>query len=136
MTGTVTGATGDQHEAERRFRQVPARINADEVQVRRARLLDADILIGIGAMGLILPVRAGRLGEIETATRLMRPWVFAIGADAASWLEHWRDPPAPGWHDILALSKRGQLNIEGNLVPFMQHLQFVKDVLAAPRTIR
>ena len=124
-----------EREAERRLRAVPARLNADPVHARRAWLLDADILIGIGGTGRILPVRAGRLGEIEPASRLMRPWAFAVRADAATWIQHWQDPPPPGWHDILALSKRGQLTIEGNLVAFMQHLQFVKDVLAAPRMV-
>jgi hypothetical protein len=125
-----------ERKVERRLRAVPAAINADPVLVRRASLLDADILVGIGGAGFILPVRAGQLGAIEPATRLMRPWTFAIRADAATWLEHWRDPPRPGWHDILALAKSGKLTIEGNLIPFMQHLQFIKDMLAAPRHIR
>ena len=123
-------------EAERRMKAIPTAINADAVYARRARLLDADVLIGIGQTGFILPIRAGRLGEIEPASRLLRPWTFAIRADAPTWMEHWINPPRPGWHDIFALSKRGLMTMEGNLIPFMQHLQFVKDVLAAPRQIR
>ncbi len=131
-----TSSPDAQEEVERRFRSVPALVNADAVHARRARRLEAEILIGIGEMGLILPVRAGCLGELQPASRLMRPWTFAIRADAGTWLQHWRDPPAPGWHDILALSKRGLLTVEGDLVPFMQHLQFIKDVLATPRGAR
>lgn len=125
-----------QREAERRLLAVPAAINADGLSARRGHLLDADVLIAVGATCFILPIRAGRLGEIEPATRLLRPWTFAIRSDASTWLEHWRDPPKAGWHDIFALSKRGLMTIEGNLIPLMQHLQFVKDVLAAPRHIR
>ena len=36
-------------------------------------------------------------------------------------------------HDLLAMTKRKAARVEGNLLPFMQHLQYVKDVLAAPR---
>ena len=137
MTGAGMTATSElQHEAERRAKAIPAAINADEVHARRGRLLDADILIGIGPAGFVLPVRAGRLGELEAATRLLRPWAFAIRADAATWIEHWKSPPRASWHDIFALSKKGLLTMEGNLVPLMQHLQFVKDVLAAPRAYR
>ncbi len=138
MTGAVITATSSsnaqQLTAEHRAKAIPTAINADEVHARRGRLLDADIMIGIGPSGFILPVRGGRLDDLEPATRLLRPWVFAIRADAATWLQHWENPPRAGWHDIFALSKRGLLTMEGNLVPLMQHLQFVKDVLAAPRT--
>ena len=123
-------------EAEKRLRAVPARVNADAVLVGRGRLLEADVLIGVGSRGFILPVRAGSVRELEPATRLMRPWTFAIRAAATDWLDHWREPPAPGWHDILAMSKTSKLTIEGNLVPFMQHLQYVKDVLAVARGTR
>ena len=43
--------------------------------------------------------------------------------------------PAPGVHDLMALSKQGLVRIEGNLQPFMANLQFVKDVIAAPRLL-
>ena len=41
--------------------------------------------------------------------------------------------PRPGWHDLLALTKRGEATLEGDLHPFMTHLQYFKDVLALPR---
>ena len=52
---------------------------------------------------------------------------------ADAWLEFLAPVPKPGWHDIMALSKRGVARIEGNLQPFMANLQYIKDVLAAPR---
>lgn len=136
MTGAAATVSDKQREAERRLQAIPAAINADQEHARRARLLDADVLIGVGGTSFIMTVRSGRLGELEPATRLLRPWTFAIRAEAATWLMHWQNPPKAGWHDIFALSKRGLLTMEGNLVPLMQHLQFVKDVLAAPRNIR
>ena len=50
-----------------------------------------------------------------------------------AWAALWQDPPPPGWHDIFALSKRGEMSFEGNLQPFLAHLQYFKDVLALPR---
>ena len=44
--------------------------------------------------------------------------------------------PRPGWHDLLALTKREEAVLEGDLHPFMAHLQYFKDVLALPRLHR
>jgi hypothetical protein len=41
--------------------------------------------------------------------------------------------PRPGWHDLLSLTKREEATLEGDLHPFMTHLQYFKDVLALPR---
>ena len=41
--------------------------------------------------------------------------------------------PKAGFHDLLALTKRGEAVVEGELHPFMTHLQYFKDVLALPR---
>jgi hypothetical protein len=65
----------------------------------------------------------------------MRASTFTIGAQAADWDRFWQVTPAPGWHDIFAMNKRGHALIEGNLMPFMQNLQYFKDVLALPRQI-
>ena len=44
--------------------------------------------------------------------------------------------PRPGWHDLFALTKRKEAVLEGDLHPFMAHLQYFKDVLALPRSLR
>ena len=41
--------------------------------------------------------------------------------------------PKPGFHDLLALTKRGEAVLEGELHPVMTHLQYFKDLLALPR---
>jgi hypothetical protein len=41
--------------------------------------------------------------------------------------------PAPGYHDIFAMTKGGRARVEGNLQPLMANLRFIKDLLAAPR---
>jgi len=50
-----------------------------------------------------------------------------------AWAEYWKPVPAPGWHDLLALTKREEATLEGDLHLFMTHLQYFKDVLALPR---
>ena len=43
--------------------------------------------------------------------------------------------PAPGWHDLFALTKRGAASMEGDLRPLLQNLQYFKDLLALPRRL-
>ena len=47
----------------------------------------------------------------------------------------WQPVPDAGWHDIFALMKRKEARVEGDLRPFMANLQYIKDLLAAPRRV-
>jgi len=49
----------------------------------------------------------------------MRSWRFAYRATSSAWAEYWQAAPKPGWHDLLALTKRGEATLEGDLHPFM-----------------
>ncbi|CAN5450149.1 hypothetical protein BH09PSE6_BH09PSE6_18500 [soil metagenome] len=81
---------------------------------------------------MLIDVDRGRIDWIE-ASKPLTPWDFSVQGSAAAWTRFWEPMPAPGWHDLLAMNKRGEFRIEGNLLPFMTHLQFVKDLLALPR---
>jgi len=70
---------------------------------------------------------------LKTDAPLLYPWDFAIRGSVAGWSALWQPVPAPGWHDLFALSKRGEMRFEGNLHPFLAHLQLFKDLLALPR---
>jgi hypothetical protein len=122
-----------QQAAERRFERLPGLINADPDLVRRGRFLNADVLVGIGTTPYYLAFRDGQLTGFERGPRLMRSWRFAIRAEAQAWQRLWEPEPAAGFHDLFALTKRGLAVIEGDLQPLMANLQYLKDVLAAPR---
>lgn len=75
-------------------------------------------------------------GKVTQATRDIRPLTshdVSISAAPEVWQRFWENTPAAGSHDIFALTKRGEMQIQGNLQPFMAHLQFVKDLLAVGR---
>ena len=63
----------------------------------------------------------------------MRPWRFAIRASEDAWARFWAPMPAPGYHDIFAMTKNGEARIDGDLQPLMANLRYIKDVIAAPR---
>ena len=109
------------------------RVNADPHLVWRGRTLTTDCLVQIGSTTFLLQIERGRMRECLTEIPLLCPWTFAVRGTVRAWASLWQDPPPPGWHDLFALSKRGEMSFEGNLHPFMAHLQYIKDVLTLPR---
>jgi hypothetical protein len=63
----------------------------------------------------------------------MRSTAFSFRATEDAWTHYWQPMPAPGWHDLFALTKRGAASMEGDLRPLLQNLQYFKDLLALPR---
>jgi hypothetical protein len=99
----------------------------------RGRHLDCDCRLGLLDRPCHVTIRAGRIVELVHGPALMRSWRFSYRASPLAWTEFWKVMPKPGWHDLLALTKRGEAVLEGDLHPFMAHLQYFKDLLALPR---
>ena len=116
-----------------RFARLPALLDSDEDLRRRGRWLTVDCRIDVGAEPFFLSIREGALAQLERGARLMRSVAFTIRATDEAWTNHWKPMPDPGWHDLFALAKRGAASIDGDLRPFLQNLQYFKDLLALPR---
>ena len=117
------------------FERLPNLVNGDAALVRRGRFVDLDFLVRIGESSFHVAVEAGRIGRVERGPLLLRPSAFVVSAEAETWRRFWQPMPAPGWHDLFALTKEGRMTIDGDLRPFMANLQYFKDVLAAPRLL-
>jgi hypothetical protein len=115
------------------FAKIPAWLERDPALIARGRFLDCDCLLGPLHAPLHIAIRAGRIVELTPAPVLMRSWRFSYRATSMAWAQYWQPMPRPGWHDLLALTKRGEAVLEGDLHPFMTNLQYFKDVLALPR---
>ena len=111
---------------------LPDLVNRDPAIVRWGRGMNETFLVEVGATQYLLTVRDGKL-QVEKGPFAQRSWRFAIRAKREAWEKFWQKVPPPGFNDIFALFKRGQLTIEGDLHPFMANLLYIKDVLAAPR---
>jgi hypothetical protein len=112
---------------------ISSRVNSDPHLVWRGRGLSADCLVQIGAVPFLLRIEGGNVRECRRGVPLMCSWVFAVRGSAQAWAALWQDLPPPGWHDIFALIKRGEMSLEGNLHPLMANLQYFKDMIASPR---
>jgi len=115
------------------FAGIAALLDQAPALIARGRFLDCECLLGPLSHPFHASIRQGRIVDLTPSPVLMRSWRFSYRASAAAWAEHWQPAPRPGFHDLLALTKRGEATLEGDLHPFITHLQYFKDVLALPR---
>ena len=110
-----------------------ARFREASASFYRPRACSADLLLQFGDVAAIVRVRDGRVAQVDDRRVSLQSWDFAVRGSENGWDRFWQRFPPPGWHDILALNKRREFSIEGNLHPLMSHLQFYKDLLACVR---
>lgn len=115
------------------FMRLPQLVDDNPNLISRGRFLSTEFALVVGATPLLVRVEEGRVTSVARGPFLLRPWTFSITAAADTWLKLLKPVPDPGTHDLMALSKVGLARIEGNLQPFMANLQYIKDVVAAPR---
>ena len=116
-----------------RMLSIPDLVNADAGLVRRGRYCSATFLLEAGETAYLVHVHEGRVTALERGPFLMRPWTFAIRASAEAWGRFWEPVPAPGYHDLFAMKKRGVASVEGDIIPLMVNLRYLKDLISAPR---
>ena len=114
---------------------IPGLVNSDATLVRRGRFLTTDFLVEVGDEGFHVSVHEGRIAAVTRGPAAARPWRFAIRANAEAWREFWQPVPRPGYHDLFALTRFGHARIEGDLLPLMANLRYVKEVLETPRRL-
>jgi pimeloyl-ACP methyl ester carboxylesterase len=108
-------------------------VNADADLVRRGRFLTTTFLVDVGTTSYLIRVLEGRIARVERGPFLMREWSFAVRAPEEAWRRFWQPVPAPGHHDLFAMTKNGHARVEGDLVPLMANLRYVTDVLTRLR---
>lgn len=113
-----------------------AGINADPALRRWARHLSADVLMEVGDRATRMAVRDGVITEVTPGPFTMPSWTVALRAEPAAWATFMAPEPTPGYHDLMALVRRGALRFEGDLRPLMQHLFWFKGIFAAIRERR
>ena len=113
--------------------RLQASVNADAALVRRGRWVSLDFVLGIGDEDWIVSIERGRVAGVERRRLATRSGRFSIRAARAVWEEFWRPVPRRDHHDLWAMLAAGLVRIDGDLLPLVQHLQYFKDLLAAPR---
>jgi hypothetical protein len=113
--------------------RLPEVVNGNAGIVRWGREMHETFMVEVGDTQYLVTVRAGRIEKVEKGPFGMRPWRFAIRASEECWTQFWRSPPAPGWHDLFALLRRGEVKFEGDQRALWAYLLYLKLALAALR---
>ena len=110
-----------------------ARVNGDEVLVRRGRFLTTTFLLESGRSAWLISIFEGRIVSVTPGPFVMPSSSFALRASEAEWKKFWSSRPPPGSNDLMALIKRRVLKAEGDLQVFMANLRYFKEALAKRR---
>jgi hypothetical protein len=113
--------------------KLPELVNADPAITRWGRRMHATFMVEVGDQQYLLQIQDGLIQKVERGPFVQRNWRFAIRAKREAWEKFWQKTPAPGWHDLFGLLRRGEVAFEGDQRVLMAYLQYVKLVLAAPR---
>lgn len=113
--------------------RLPERFNKQQRWVAHAKRLNTRFLLVAGESSFRITVADGKVDRVEPGPFIMGQWDFVIKADEQTWQKFWQPKPAPGFHDVLALSKTKKMSIQGNIYPFMSNLLYFKAMLAAVR---
>jgi hypothetical protein len=113
--------------------KLAALVNGDPAIVRWGRRMKDTFMVQVGDTQYLLSVHEGKIEKVEKGPFAQRSWRFAIRAKEECWKKFWEKTPPPGWHDLFALLRRGDVAFEGDQRVLMAYLMYVKLVLAAPR---
>ena len=108
-------------------------VNGNQSLIRRGRYVNFAILVGISEEDHIIRIEGGRVTDVYLRRINIDSGRFSIRAPTKIWKEFWQPMPKREHHDLFSILAAGLAQIDGDLLPFMQNLQYFKDLLAAPR---
>lgn len=115
--------------------ELPRHVNGDPVLRRIGRFCSTEFLLDVEGQEFHLIAERGELAPVIEGPLKMRPWVFAIRAPRPSWERFWQPLPEVGFNDLFAMTRHGHARIDGDVGPMLEHLRYIKEVVAMPRRI-
>ena len=119
-------------EVERAMRALPEAVAGDENLLRLGRWCTVECMLAVGEADYHLSIERGRVTSVVRGPLKMRSWAFAVRAERETWLCFWSPAPAPGFNDVFAMTSRGHARIDGDVGPLLEHLRYLKAVIALP----
>ena len=109
------------------------KINSNKRLIEKGRWVNLTFTFGIGQNDYLFEIFEGEVISTTKRTILTRSGTFKIYGEKIVWEKHWLDIPPRDYHDIFAMLAKKLIIIDGNLTPFMQNLQYFKDLIASNR---
>ena len=110
------------------------RINSNQDLLKRGKWVNLTFTFGIENTDYLFEIINGKVNSIKKRVLLTKSGVFRIHGQSLSWEKHWLKNPPRDYHDIFAMLAKKIIILEGDLTPFIQNLQYFKDLIASNRT--
>jgi hypothetical protein len=110
------------------------RINSNQDLLKRGKWVNLTFTFGIQNTDYLIEIINGKVNSIKKRVLLTKSGVFRIHGESVSWEKHWLKNPPRDYHDIFAMLAKKIIILEGDLTPFIQNLQYFKDLIASNRT--
>ena len=110
------------------------RINSNHELLKRGQWVNLTFTFGIENTDYLFEIINGKVNSIKKRVLLTKSGVFRIHGQSLSWEKHWLKNPPRDYHDIFAMLAKKIIILEGDLTPFIQNLQYFKDLIASNRT--
>ena len=107
--------------------------NSNKRLVEKGRWVNLTFTFGIGKNDYLFEIIEGKVISSTKRTVLTKSGIFKIHGERDAWEKHWFNIPPRDYHDIFAMLTKKLIIIDGNLTPFMQNLQYFKDLIASNR---
>ncbi len=108
-------------------------INSNKRLIENGRWLNITFTFGIGDKDYLFEILSGNVLSINEREILTKSGTFKIYGQRDSWNKHWLKIPPRDYHDIFAMLAKKIVYIDGDLTPFIQNLQYFKDLIASNR---
>ena len=109
-------------------------INSNQDLLKRGKWVNLTFTFGIENTDYLFEIINGKVNSIKKRVLLTKSGVFRIHGQSVSWEKHWLKNPPRDYHDIFAMLAKKIIILEGDLTPFIQNLQYFKDLIASNRT--
>ena len=109
-------------------------INSNQDLLKRGKWVNLTFTFGIENTDYLIEIINGKVNSIKKRVLLTKSGVFRIHGESVSWEKHWLKNPPRDYHDIFAMLAKKIIILEGDLTPFIQNLQYFKDLIASNRT--
>jgi hypothetical protein len=110
------------------------KVNGDPALNRRGVCYSTEFKLVAGGYNLLFRIEDGRITRVQSNTADLPTNGFTLTGDRESWNKFRQKFPPPGYHDIFAMLEYGHLKLDGDAMPLLSNILYVKGVLDHWRT--
>jgi hypothetical protein len=111
------------------------RVNGDPALTRRGRYVNLTFQLGIDNDDYLITIKEGSVVGVELRHLSTETGVFSIRSSLAHWQQFWLPVPPRDYQDLFSMLPKQYAQLDGDVLPLMQNLQYFKDVLACGRQL-